>query len=226
MGDTIYPTPSRLKRMEALVEGADAVGTLVIAGIVDTDATVTPASPAILARLTIGDIVWGAQDAGNNPSEVASIGATTFEMADPAEATAPSTPLFIVFNGAQYSMLQGRPIRAYLSSLLPTESTTLAELVAAEALYTGWTAPAGVWDTGVLTPDGAALAESQLVVGTPTAVLTPAVSIGGYWVDDEDDPIAIWPLDAAVILTGPTTPIKVLLLDAYPSPGSIVQILP
>jgi len=71
-----------------------------------------------------------------------------------------------------------------------------------------------------------AIAESQTVEVHPSGAVTPGVEVGGLWVDDGTGALVIWPLDGPVSLEDATDVLKVMLTDAYPTPGSVIQILP
>lgn len=226
MGDTIYPTESRQKRMAALTNGG---GTFEIAGdITSASAAVTNVPAPDYAKVVVGDEIWGMLGgAGADNPVVSKTPPSTITATTVANATAAGINLLV--QNASWSAfigLQGQVIHAYTTAIDPTEATTLAELEAAEAVVAGFTPPAGDWTVDAITPSGQAMAESQLVIVAPSGPLSPAVQIGGFWVDDGTDPIAIWPLDNAVTLTGVSTPLKVMLTDAYPTPGEVIQVFP
>ena len=85
--------------------------------------------------------------------------------------------------------------RLYQDSLTPTVATTAAELVAAEATYTGYAAEVlTTWGDPYTSPAGGAATNSPLVQFQTAAPFTVANLIGGAWLENAaGDVVAIIP---------------------------------
>lgn len=221
MADAIYPRYGADRRMDFIVQGP---------GDVTITATSTIGSNGLSATSSLAGVAIGGTVTGPDiPSGSVVIEAddTTHSLTmSIASSGAHTAATFTISNPAAGAALQGKTIHLYDSTFSPSTETTLADLVAAEVTFTGWTPPAGVWDDGLVTPTDQAMAESQLIVVRPSTTLVTPVSIGGLWVDDGTGVIEIWPLNAAVVLADSTDVLKVLLTDTYPTPGQVIQVLP
>ena len=224
--DAIYPAYGRQQRIDLIVAGQ---GGLVNVLTGDTAA----GNPGLTSMSGLVGVAIGATVAGTGiptspaPTVIAaSDSAHTVTMS--ASATGTATGENITFTNPAavgFPGLEGATIRLYKSTLSPSPATTLADLVAAECDFTGYAAKTLAVDTGYIDPTGAAIAESQLLVWVPTDAVTPNI-VGGLWTDDGTGAMVIWPLAAPVSLAGPTNTLKVLALDSYPTPGSLIQVLP
>lgn len=82
-------------------------------------------------------------------------------------------------------------VRFFKASLVPNESTTVAQLEAAECDYDGYT-PGGItltaWTGPLDDPAGGAVITSPLVSLAYGPAADPPVtnSVGGYWIEDAD----------------------------------------
>lgn len=90
--------------------------------------------------------------------------------------------------------LEASNLRLFKSDFVPAVSSTLAEFVAAEADYTGYTAggaPLAAWFAPVLNPAGGASIDSPTVQFAAAAPYTVGNLIGGWFVTNDDDDTVI-----------------------------------
>ncbi len=222
MADAIYPAYGRDKRLALLVDGP--AGTEFVGDLAAGSATVT--NIADTSGISVGDKIYLTLVDGSAPKTVLSKTSTTIVLSALAGTTQAAQPMVAYPPSTGSISLQGKDIRFYDSSLSPSVATTLANLVAAEITIPGFTPPAGVWTLGFVNAGGQAIAESQTVEIHPSGVVSPPVSVGGAWTDDGVGALVIWPLDNEVTLSDVVDVLKVMLTDAYPTPGALIQILP
>jgi hypothetical protein len=218
----IYPLYGAQKRIQLIVAASGPPITLT--GTTAAGTGLTALDP--LAGVAIGDVVTGTGIVATPPTTVVALddAAHTATLSQAALGVHVGVPITFT-HPAGPSGLQGATARLYQSSLTPGPGTTLATLITAEANFDGYAAKTLTMDTGYINGTSQAVAESQLLVWIPTGSVTPN-NIGGIWTDDGTGAIEIWPLPAAVPLAGPSSVLKVLVTDAYPTPGAAIQVLP
>lgn len=219
----IYPIYGEQKRIDLLMTGSDP-NTFTLVGDTHSNTTLDNLVGSMIG-IAIGATITGAGIPANTTLVALNDSANTGVLSQAATATATGVTFTITNPTSAFAGLDGATVRLYRSTLTPGKGTTLANLVAAEATFDGYAAKTLTMDTGFINGAQQAVAESQLLVWTPTASVTPN-TIGGLWSDDGTGAVIIWPLPAPVALAGPTTTLKVVATDAYETPGAALQVLP
>jgi hypothetical protein len=222
MANAIYPLYGEIQRINILMFGGPP---LTLTGTV-TSGSPTITAPSLTTGIVIGSKITGTAIPAN--TTVIAVDSAVPSITMSANATGNHTAETLTLqpdNAPLAGLLDGATVRLYQSALTPGQGTTLANLVAAEATFDGYAAQTLAMDTGYINGANQAVAESQLLVWTPTGSVA-SNSIGGAWSDDGTGAIIIWPLDAPVSLAGPTTTLKIVATDAYITPGKTIQVLP
>lgn len=219
--DAIYPAYSRQQRLNGEVYGSIGKATIITGDLTSGSTGVANISTSDAAKIKNGDEVFGAgaQTTQLTISAHTTSGATLSGNATMAQVGA---KLLIVDTTEKVSALDGAAFRLYKNTLTPDEATTLADLVAAEADYTGYVAQTLAMTPDMVNADGNYLAESDLHTFLPSDNVTPN-TIGGMWADDGTGALVIWPLDAPKAVS-PTNPLKVVVFESYLPPGYEVQV--
>lgn len=222
MADAIYPIYGAQKRIDLINQGTRSP--IVVTGTVAASTSLTALGD--LTGVAIGAVVTGLGIVNSPPTTIVAMdnAAHTATLSQAGTGAHAATPLTFTNPTAPLG-LNGGTLRLYQSTLVPGTQTTLADLVTAEATFDGYAAKTLVTDTGFINGNSQAVAESQLLVFIPTGSVTPN-TIGGAWTDDGTGAMEIWPLLAPVSLAGPTNALKFVVTDAYPTPGSLIQVLP
>lgn len=218
----IYPLYGSQSRLNTIVFGGPP--RTITGTVTSTSPTVTATSS--LAGVVIGSGISGAGiPPGTTVLAVDSVGLTITMSANATGTHAGETITLTPSVAPAAGLMNGATLRLYQSSLTPGAGTTLANLVAAEATFDGYAAKTLTMETGYINGANQAVAESGLAAWIPTGSVTPN-SIGGAWTDDGTGAMEIFPLAAPVSLAGLATVLKIMVTDAYPTPGGLVQVLP
>jgi len=222
--DALYPAYSRKQRLEAETFGSAGAATIITGTLTSGSTAVSAISGPDAAKIKDGDLVYGA-GAQVAPIMISSHTTSGATLSGPSTMAQVGAELLIVDPTTKLSGLHGAVVRLYKQSLTPTQNTTLADLVAAEADYNGYAEQTLSMVADAIDGAGDYLSESQLLIWQPTDALAPNV-IGGLWADDGTGALVIWPLDAPVALNTPTNVLKVVVFEAYLPPGYDAQVLP